>query len=195
MIQTGSDVIYAVDTSSVYNQFNMLLDGVQNLTEYINNHNPDVHIGMVTFSNNTSTAFDINEYTTFNSLLSASQLIQQEHDVIPNVTSAIKFTNDVSFRHSNIRNNSRQSLVLFTNSDWGEISAIKAELYTLKKQNIGVFLVVIGDVTDIDSYYELFPASHVVYISESVADIKRLDMIAAQTQFSVCSDTIFTDRT
>ena len=196
MIHTAADSVYAVDVSSHQTQFQNVLDAVKLLTEMTYAYNPDVHIGMVTFSDIVSTAFDINEHTTYNSLLSATQQVRQDTHTgsLTNVTSVLQYIKNVTLTHANVRNNSRKFVTLFTNGECTKANSIKAMVDELYNMNIYTQVVVIGDFTDLDCYFTIFSGSDVIFIGDIDSDMERLNYILANTKYASCPATIFSDR-
>lgn len=159
-------------------------------------YNPDVYVGMVTFSNTVSTAFGINEYNSYNSLLPATQRVRQDtHKVsLSNVTSVLQYIRNVSFRHTNVRNISRKLVTLFTNSECSEINSIIAEKDALYNIGVTTKVIIVGDDIDIDCYFQIFDGSDVIFIGDIDGDMEGLNSIVAITKYATCSDAIFIDR-
>ena len=151
---------------------------------------------MVTFSDIVSTAFDINEHTTYNSLLPATQQVRQDTHTgsLSNVTSVLQYIRNVSFTHTNVRNISRKMVTLFTNSECFEINSVIAEKDALYNMDVITKVVIIGDEIDVDCYFQIFNGNDVIFISDVDSDMEGLNSLVDITKYATCSDTIFLDR-
>lgn len=152
----------------------------------------NISLGLVSFSNTSTTEVKLGEISDADQFISATQALRMKNEVSDLKSALDKLTlNDAFSTQNGARVDSRKLAVVFSSGNWTERLEVKKRIKEIESSGISFIFVAVGEDAELDTFTDISQDDHNIYWYSSRKINNMFYSLTSKVVFASCKPNFF----